>query len=96
MEHTLKWSDFTTKTARRAMTIGVVLVTVNQFSGCFAMMNYTATIFEESGSNFSPNMSAIVVGAVQLIGAVVSVNFVDRAGRKVKISFFSFIISGKF
>lgn len=50
----------------------------------FTMQNYTASIFEESGSNMSPNMSAIVVGVIQLIGSYAATNLVDRAGRKVR------------
>lgn len=47
------------------------------------MLNYTATIFAESGSNLSPNMSAIVIGTIQLIGTLISTNLVEKAGRKV-------------
>lgn len=87
-DNALKLSDFTTKEFRKSMTIGFVLVALNQFSGCFAMLNYTATIFKESGSSMSPNMSAIVVGVIQLIGTCVSVNLVDLAGRKVSFQHF--------
>lgn len=82
-ENSLKWSDFTTKTSRNAMMIGLVLVALNQFCGCFAMLNYSANIFKESGSNMSPNTSAIVVGVIQLLGSYVSTILVDRAGRRV-------------
>lgn len=66
-ENTMKWSDLKTKPVQKAMTIGVVMVALNQFSGCVAMLNYTATIFEEAGSNMSPNLSAIIVGIIQVI-----------------------------
>lgn len=58
---------------------------LNQFCGCFAMLSYTASIFQESGSNLSPNMSAIVVGVIQLAGAYCSTFLVEKAGRKVYI-----------
>lgn len=35
----------------------------------------------------SPNMSAIVVGVIQLVGSYVATNLVDRAGRKVRFIF---------
>lgn len=54
------------------------------------MINYTATIFKESGSALSPNMSAIIVGIIQLAGSCVSSFLVDRAGRKILISFSAF------
>lgn len=49
------------------------------------MINYTATIFAESGSDISPSLSAIICGAIQLLGTLVSTKLVDRAGRKVHI-----------
>lgn len=84
----LKWSDFKRGPARKAMLIGIVLVALNQFSGCVAMLNYTATIFQEAGSNLSPNISAICVGAIELVGSYVAMNLVDRAGRKVHLFVF--------
>lgn len=81
--NTLKMSDFKSKTARKALIIGVVLAALNQFCGLFAMLNYSAGIFKESGSNLEPNMSSIVVGGIQLLGSYMATNLVDRAGRKV-------------
>ncbi|KAJ6621565.1 Facilitated trehalose transporter Tret1, partial [Pseudolycoriella hygida] len=78
----ISWSDVTSVTAKKAITIGIILIWLNQFCGCFAMLNYTATIFKDAGSSLSPNMSAIVVGVIQLIGAYISTFLVDRAGRK--------------
>lgn len=51
------------------------------------MINYTATIFKESGSDISPNMSAIVVGALQLAGSCMCTILVEKAGRKFLIGF---------
>lgn len=51
------------------------------------MLNYTATIFEKAGSTLSPNMSAIIVGFIQIIGSYFSTVLVDRAGRKFCIAF---------
>lgn len=68
---------------RKAFTIGFALILLHEFCGCFTMINYTATIFAESGSDISPNLSAIICGAIQLLGTLVSTKLVDRAGRKV-------------
>ena len=68
---------------------------LHEFSGIFTMINYTATIFAESGSQIQPNMSAIIVGAIQLVGTFVSTRLVDRQGRKVKILHKEFCISKK-
>lgn len=56
---------------------------LNQFCGVFAMMNFTSTIFKESGSNLSPNVSAIIVGGIQIIGSMLPTLLVDRLGRKM-------------
>lgn len=47
----LNWSDLTRAPGRKAITIGIVLAALNQFCGCFAMLNYTANIFKEAGSH---------------------------------------------
>ncbi|XP_055302942.1 facilitated trehalose transporter Tret1-like [Sitodiplosis mosellana] len=83
------WTDFITeRIARKAITIGIVLASLNQFCGCFAMLQYTANIFQEAGSSMSPNMSTIIVAVIQFLGSYVATNLVDRAGRK-----FLFIVS---
>ena len=56
---------------------------LNQFCGCFAMMTSTATIFKESGSNLSPNVSSIIVGGIQIIGSIFPTLLVERLGRKM-------------
>lgn len=47
------------------------------------MANFISIIFDEAGSNLSPNDSAIVVGAVQVIGSFVSLSIVDKTGRRI-------------
>lgn len=78
-----KWSDLFVGPAAKAMMIGIVLMVLNQFSGCFAMLNYTSNIFKEAGTKISPNVASIIVGAIQLIGSCFPVFLVDRIGRKV-------------
>lgn len=62
---------------------GICLMALNQFCGCFGMMTFTATIFEESGSTLSPNVSSIIVGGIQIIGSMFPTILVDRLGRKM-------------
>lgn len=56
---------------------------LNQFCGCFAMLTFTASIFKESGSTLSPNISSIIVGGIQIIGSMFPTLLVDRLGRKM-------------
>lgn len=80
----LSWSDLKTPHARKAFTIGIVLVILSQWSGCSAMFTYAGQIFTDAGSTLTPNMSSIVVSSIQILGSSISINFVDRLGRKVK------------
>lgn len=73
------------RAARKAFAVGLFLMFLHEFCGCFTMINYTATIFAQSGSSIPPKLSAIIVAAIQLVGTLVSTQLVDRAGRKVII-----------
>ncbi|XP_062541701.1 uncharacterized protein LOC134209707 [Armigeres subalbatus] len=82
-ERSINWRDFCTKQARKGLGIGTFLMALNQFSGSLAIMTYTANIFQESGSDLSPNASSIILALIQLIGTIVSFILVDNLGRKV-------------
>lgn len=80
----LKFSDFTTKIARKAIIIGLVLIGVSKWNGTYALSAYTANIFKEMGSTLiPPEMSAIVTEVVQLIATCITAATIDRFGRKV-------------
>lgn len=72
-----------TPSAKKGMILGMFLMFLNQFSGSFAIMTYTADIFRNSGSKLTPNESSMIVAVVQLIGVYVSTICVDKFGRKV-------------
>lgn len=82
-EIALNLVDLMTAPGRRAMTIGIVLIALNQCCGCFAMLNYAANIFKEAGTEMPANVAAIVVGVIQFLGAFSATYLVDWAGRKV-------------
>jgi hypothetical protein len=67
----------------KALIIGLVLVAVNQLCGCFAFINYTADIFSESGSSLSPNISAIIVAVIQVVGSTASAFAIGSMPRKL-------------
>lgn len=80
------WQDLQTKAVRKAFLIGTVMMWFNQFCGLFTMMTFAGTIFQESGSSLSPNMSSIVVAVIQLLGSYCSTLCVDRFGRKILLA----------
>ncbi|XP_017155265.1 facilitated trehalose transporter Tret1 [Drosophila miranda] len=82
-EHAVTCADFADVKTRKAFFIGLGLVMFNQLCGCFAMVNYTAVIFEQAGASLAPTVSAIIVGSIQLLGCYASTVLVERAGRKI-------------
>ncbi|XP_031623618.1 facilitated trehalose transporter Tret1-like [Contarinia nasturtii] len=80
-KNVFKWN------AIKAILIGFSLTAINLFSGTFAMINYTANIFKESGSTMDPNVSSIIVAGIQILGVWGSTLLVDRIGRKTLLIF---------
>lgn len=82
----LKWSEIlrlvTRNPGRKAMIIGITLCLLAHFCGNYALMNYTANIFEMAGSFLVPNESALIVAAVQFIATCSVPYLIERAGRK--------------
>lgn len=75
-------SIFKTKASRKALIIGVVLVQFQQFSGVFAFISYMEVIFQSTGSAIPSDISAIIIGLVQIFSCVLGAAVVDRYGRK--------------
>lgn len=70
-------------TAWRAMLIGPSLMAISQFSGTFCVVTYAKTIFTDSGSNFNPNTSAIILASLQIFGTYCTSILIERLGRKL-------------
>lgn len=68
--------------AKKAMIIGIVLSILTHFSGNFVLMEYTASIFQLSGSVLLPNQSALLSAAVQFVATCIVLFLVERVGRK--------------
>lgn len=80
-----EWTPETIAITRKAITIAIVLVLLYTYSGVIPMTAYAATIFQETGSNLTPNASAIVIGFIQIGGTYVGTLLVERVGRKVRL-----------
>lgn len=68
--------------AWRAMLIGPSLMAISQFSGTFCVVTYAKTIFTDSGSNFNPNTSAIILASLQICGTYCTSMLIEKLGRK--------------
>lgn len=65
------------------MCIGPTLMAISQFSGTFTISSYAAIIFKATGSTIEPNLSAIIMGSVQIFGTYFASSLIDRLGRKM-------------
>ncbi|XP_018333083.1 facilitated trehalose transporter Tret1-like isoform X3 [Agrilus planipennis] len=74
---------FKSKGLRKALLICLGLVSFQQFSGITVVQFYVTNIFEATGSSLSPDVSAIIVGIVQLLASFSTPILVDRLGRKL-------------
>lgn len=74
---------FTVPTNRRGFTISLMLMFFQQFSGINAVIFYTVLIFKSAGSTMDADLSAIIVGVVQVLMTFAAAVLVERAGRKI-------------
>jgi SP family facilitated glucose transporter-like MFS transporter 8 len=74
---------FTNATNRAAITISLLLMFFQQFSGINAVIFYTNDIFKSAGSTLDESLCSIIVGVVQVIMTLVSSVLIDRAGRRI-------------
>lgn len=64
--------------------IGLGLVSTNQFSGAFSIINYATAILEQSeGFQMDTISSTILLGLLQILGTYSATLTVDRFGRKI-------------
>lgn len=78
-----KFSDlFTLKAARKGLTISCMLMVFQQLSGINAITFYVESLFAESGSHVTPEVSSIIFGAAQAAATFITPFFIDSYGRK--------------
>jgi sugar porter (SP) family MFS transporter len=71
------------KVIRRGLLIGCGLMFFQQSSGITVMISYMQPIFDAAGSTLQPELSAIIVGAIQLVTNFLTSQLVDRLGRRI-------------
>lgn len=72
-----------TATAMRAFSMGAFMMLLMGYCGSPVILNYGATIFSETGSDFDPNTSTIIMGSVQLAGTLSAIVLIDKFGRRL-------------
>lgn len=67
----------------RAVLIAIVLGLLNQLSGCFTFLTYAGNIMSRTGKGVNPYVGTIIIGVLQIVGAISTTQLADRLGRKV-------------
>lgn len=70
------------RTFVKALVLSLVLATIQRLSGAGAIIQYTAKLFQISGSSVQPITASIIVGIFQLFGSGVALFLIDRVGRR--------------
>ncbi|VVC25779.1 Sugar/inositol transporter,Major facilitator superfamily domain,Major facilitator, sugar transporter- [Cinara cedri] len=74
---------FQTTAAKRGLFLGIGIMIFQQFTGANAVIFYTTTIFDATGSTISSNTSTIIVGVMAVLSTYFSTLVIDRLGRKI-------------
>ncbi|XP_072375803.1 facilitated trehalose transporter Tret1-like isoform X1 [Diabrotica undecimpunctata] len=78
------WREiYSTKAARKGLTITCGLLMFQQLLGFMAVLNYMQSIFEAAKTSINSNTASLILGGVQIISNIFSTLLVDRLGRKV-------------
>lgn len=79
----LVWRAWGEAPLRRAMTLGVMLMAMNQLAGINLVMYYSTTIMEMAGfGNGDAVLIACACDVAQLLGVLYSLRAMDRLGRR--------------
>nr|CAI5818476.1 unnamed protein product [Callosobruchus analis] len=77
------WNTIKQKYVVKGFIVALGLSSLQQLSGLAAILAYTQNIFDDAGSNFSPEISSIIiVGTVLFIASFGGPLIVDNRGRK--------------
>jgi len=61
------WKDILDARILRPISIGLVLMVVQQGSGMFPITAYTVDIFHSAGTDINDNLSTNIVGVIQVV-----------------------------
>lgn len=81
----LQLNDFWNWMVFKGLLTSTAITWFTQATGCLVLMNYASLIFEISNTNFSIDVSAIILAVVQIIGGLASTQLGDTLGRKTTL-----------
>ncbi|XP_044754524.1 facilitated trehalose transporter Tret1-like isoform X1 [Coccinella septempunctata] len=74
---------FATKGLTKAFIISLSLVFFQQFSGINVIIFYAQDVFAAAGSKLAPEISAILIGVVQILSSGATPILVERSGKRL-------------
>ncbi|XP_017026981.1 facilitated trehalose transporter Tret1-2 homolog [Drosophila kikkawai] len=67
----------------KGLGIAVLLQVFQQWTGINAILFYSSSIFEDTGSGISGSLASIIIGVTQVLSTLVGVLIIDKAGRRI-------------
>ncbi|XP_026477532.1 facilitated trehalose transporter Tret1-like [Ctenocephalides felis] len=74
-------------TQKLPLFLGIGLAVFFQLSGVTAVLIYAESLFEQTASSLSPDVMAMIMGAIQTFAALITPFIFDRCGRKSLLIF---------
>lgn len=74
---------FKTKPWRKAFIIMILVILVHASNGSFSVLNYTATLLQDSGMNISPELQSLSIPIFMTLGSIITITTIDKLGRKL-------------
>jgi sugar porter (SP) family MFS transporter len=74
---------FKFKGLRKGLVITLGIIALQQLAGINPVLAYMQTIFDAAGSGLAPEISTIIIGAVQTLAMSSTYFLVDRLGRRI-------------
>lgn len=83
----ITWRELLRKKYMKPFGIALSLMFFQQTSGYSAVLFYTVTIFNATGSSLNSYFCTVIVGTVNMVATLIAVMLIDRLGRKVSASY---------
>ena len=92
-QEAIRLRDLIKGSVLKPLLLSMGLMCLQQFSGINAIIYFTVSIFQASGSSLERHLSSVIVGAVQFVATIFSMFLVDRAGRRILLFFSGSVMS---
>lgn len=64
----------------------ILVILVHASNGSFSVLNYTASLLQDSGMKISPELQSLSIPIFMTLGSIITITTIDKLGRKVSKS----------